>query len=67
MDPLHQYRMHQTRRQFFGDTGLRLGGLALGWLLGNGGAGAAAAGSGAAAARVHPPLDGMPHFPPRAR
>ncbi len=66
MDPLHQYRMHQTRRQFFGHTGLRLGGLALGWLLGNGASGAAA-GSGPAAARVHPPLDGMPHFPPRAR
>ena len=29
MNPLFEYHLHQTRRQFFGDAGLRLGGLAL--------------------------------------
>ena len=29
MHPLHQYQLNQTRRQFFGTSGLRLGGLAL--------------------------------------
>lgn len=54
-----------TRRNFFGDSGLRLGGLALGLLAGN------AAGPrtvhAASTTGVHPPLEGFPHFAPRAR
>ena len=34
MDPIFDYQLLQTRRQFFGQTGLRLGGLALGMLMG---------------------------------
>ena len=56
MDPIFEYNLHQTRRQFFGHTGLRLGGLALGMLAGNQAPGprpAAGPGPGAsAAARV---------------
>jgi len=61
MDPLFQHDLLQTRRQFFGSTGLRLGGLALGMLLGERSARAQAP------ARVHPPFPGLPHFPPRAK
>src|SRR5688572_20886366 len=66
MNPLFEHQLLQTRRQFFGDTGLRLGGLALAMLGGNallpGSASAAATGE-----RVHPPLPGLPHFTPKAR
>jgi hypothetical protein len=62
MDPLFQRELLQTRRQFFGSTGLRLGGLALGMLLGE-----RAAQGQAATGPVHPPLPGLPHFPPRAK
>ena len=61
MDPISEHQLLQTRRQFFGHTGLRLGGLALAHLLGN------AAAASPAAARVHPPLPGFPHFPPKAK
>ncbi len=63
MNPLFDYHLHQTRRQFFGHTGLRLGGLAMAMLAG----GRAASAQQPAPARVHPPLPGLPHFPPRAR
>ncbi len=56
--------IEQTRRQFFGHTGLRLGGLAVGMLAGNQVLKAAAA---AGSDRVHPPLLGFPHFTPKAR
>jgi hypothetical protein len=49
--------MNATRRQFFGSTGLRLGGAAMALL----------AGKAAAAERVHPPLPGYPHFKPTAK
>lgn len=69
MDPLFEYHAQQTRRQFFGNFGIRLGGAALGLLAaGRGGWGRAlaeAAGSGSA--RVHAGLPGLPHFPPRAK
>lgn len=65
MDPLFAHHLLQTRRQFFGHTGLRLGGLALAQMLG--GTFAAPAADPAAAARVHPPLPGFPHFPPKAK
>ncbi|MEZ6117948.1 MAG: DUF1501 domain-containing protein [Pirellulaceae bacterium] len=66
MNPWFEQQLQQTRRTFFGDTGLRLGGLALASL-----AGGSALPSGTAAAaggsqKVHPPLPGMPHFPPTA-
>src|SRR5262245_11371646 len=63
MNPLFEHNLHLTRRQFFGQSGLRLGGLALGMLAGN----RLESGQGAAPARVHPPLAGLPHFPPRAK
>src|ERR1041384_3289225 len=61
MNPLFEYQLHQTRRHFFGDAGLRLGGLALGMLMGN------QAAKGQQSARGHPPLAGVPHFPPKAK
>jgi hypothetical protein len=61
MQPLFDYYLHQTRRQFFGSTGLRLGGLALGMLMGQ------RAARGQTTARVHPPLPGLPHFAPKAK
>jgi uncharacterized protein (DUF1501 family) len=69
MDPLTEYHVQRTRRQFFGDAGLRFGGLALGWLMaGSGGRRLLAdAAPGAAVDRVHPPLPGMPHFAPKAK
>ncbi|MCS7045698.1 MAG: DUF1501 domain-containing protein, partial [Gemmataceae bacterium] len=62
MHPYHEYQLYQTRRQFFGSTGLRLGGLALGLLMGK-----RAVEAQPAPARVHPPLPGLPHFPPKAK
>lgn len=71
MDPLFEQQLLKTRRQFFGDAGLRFGGLALAMLMGQAGrrASAADAVAGAAATleRVHPPLPGYPHFKPRAK
>src|SRR5918992_629512 len=61
MNPLFEYHLHQTRRQFFGQTGLRLGGLALGLLAGQ------TAKATSPAPRVHPALPGLPHFPPKAK
>ena len=55
MDP----RLDLTRRQFFGSTGLRLGGVALAAL---------AADQGAhAAGKSHPALPGLPHHKPTAK
>jgi hypothetical protein len=65
MNPLIDFALQQTRRQFFGDAGLRFGGLALAWLAGEAGLNRAyAAPSGG---MVHPPLPGMPHFAPKAK
>lgn len=63
MNPLFEHQLLQTRRQFFGQTGLRLGGLALASLLGTGRSHAAAS----AASAVHPALPSMPHFPGKAK
>ncbi len=59
MDPLFEHQLLQTRRQFFGQSGLRLGGVALASMLGERAL--------AASARVHPPLPGFPHFAPKAK
>jgi hypothetical protein len=67
MDPLHQFQLHQTRRQFFGTSGLRLGGVALAWLLRDAALPAFAAAPASSTRRVHPPLPGFPHFTPKAR
>jgi hypothetical protein len=62
MNPLFESQLLQTRRQFFGQTGLRLGGVALASLLGSQASRAVAAGE-----RMQPALPGLPHFPPRAK
>ncbi|MFM8358941.1 MAG: DUF1501 domain-containing protein, partial [Verrucomicrobiota bacterium] len=64
MDPFLSRLSLHTRRQFFQGSGLRLGGLALAWLMGEDRRAQAAAG---APGRVHPALPGLPHFAPRAR
>lgn len=60
MDPYFEHQLLQTRRQFFGDTGIRLGGAALASML-------AAPGVGHAASEVHPALPGLPHFAGKAK
>jgi hypothetical protein len=62
MNPTHEHLLHLTRRQFFGSSGVRLGGLALAML-----AGQRITAAAPAADRVHPPLPGLPHFPPKAK
>ncbi|HVL11309.1 MAG TPA: DUF1501 domain-containing protein, partial [Gemmata sp.] len=62
MHPITEYNLNQTRRQFFGTTGLRLGGLAATMLA----AGRTPA-AGKPTDRVHPPLAGFPHFAPKAK
>lgn len=66
MHPCIEHQHLQTRRQFFGSTGLRLGGIALASLLAAR-AGKTAAAPTAAGSPVHPPLPGFPHFAPRAK
>jgi hypothetical protein len=63
MHPILEQQLALTRRQFFGSTGIRLGGLALALLGGR----SSAAAPTPSAQRMHPPLPGMPHFPPRAK
>jgi Protein of unknown function (DUF1501) len=58
MNPLFEYHVQQTRRQFFGSVGLSLGGLALSLCEGR---------AQQVAAPVHPALPGLPHFPPKAK
>jgi hypothetical protein len=71
MDPRIQHALSMTRRQFFGDVGLRLGGIAMASLLGDRTLRAAAApatpSADAPGHRVHPPLPGLPHRPPAAK
>ena len=65
MSPLLEYHRRQTRRQFFGDVGLRLGGIGLAMLGTQAGAGRLL--GNAAPDRVHPPLPGFPQFAPKAK
>ncbi len=62
MNPIFEYNLLQTRRQFFTGTGLRLGGLALAASLG---------GKPSARAdervRIQPALPGFPHHKPTAK
>ncbi|MBL9173181.1 MAG: DUF1501 domain-containing protein [Verrucomicrobiales bacterium] len=65
MSPLLEYQLRQTRRQFFGDVGLRLGGIGLAMLGAGGATGRLVAAT--SPERVHPPLPGLPHFAPKAK
>ena len=65
MTPIHDYQLLQTRRHFFGDCGLRFGGLALAMLMGPSAQGSRA--RAAVGGQAFPPLPGLPHFPPRAK
>lgn len=66
MDPQQEFSIAQTRRTFFGQSGLRMGNVALAMM-------AASASkpwqalAGSSADRVHSPLPGLPHFPPKAK
>ena len=62
MYPLLEHNLHLTRRQFFGNTGLRLGGLGLAYA-----AASWAKQAAAVEARMHAALPGLPHFPPKAK
>lgn len=62
MNPIFDNQLLQTRRQFFGNTGLRLGGLAMASLLASPGRSSAALGS-----EVHPGLPALPHFAGKAK
>ncbi len=59
MHPILESCFLQTRRQFFGSTGLRVGGIALASLM--------ARSSVSASDRMMPALPGFPHFPPTAK
>lgn len=63
MHPFIDHQMNLNRRQFFGQTGIRLGAVALGMS----GANALLAQQNSAPTRMHPPLPGLPHFPPKAQ
>jgi hypothetical protein len=60
MDPLQTYACDLTRRQFFGSTGIRLGGVALAML-------AAEEAARAGGSKSHPALAGFPHHKPTAK
>jgi hypothetical protein len=62
MNPLLEHEMHLTRRQFFGATGLRMGGVALAGLVSRESFGAVPRSES-----MFPPLRGFPHFPPAAK
>ena len=64
-NPLFEHQLLQTRRQFFVNVGLRMGGIAMASMMGPGLA-AQAMGS-EDPERVHPPLPGLPHFPAKAK
>lgn len=62
MNPLFDYLSNLNRRQFFGTTGIRLGSAALGLQA----ASSLLAKEGEIATRMHPPLEGLPHFAAKA-
>jgi hypothetical protein len=67
-DPFFEHQLLQTRRQFFGNSGIRMGGVALASLAGGfGSACSALANTNASSVRVHPSLPGLPHFAPKAK
>ena len=64
-DPMFDHQVLQTRRQFFGDVGLRFGGIAMASMM-TPQLNAQTIGS-VNQDRVHPPLPGLPHFPGKAK
>jgi hypothetical protein len=67
MNPLFDYQVHQTRRQFFGAAGLSLGGLGLALCDGAAQDNRPLTRLGSPRAPVHPALSGFPHFAPKAK
>ncbi|MCE9603479.1 MAG: DUF1501 domain-containing protein [Planctomycetia bacterium] len=67
MDPIFEQNLLHTRRQFFGDSGLKLGGIALALASGGMSLGAASPSPVSGQGRVHPALPGLPHFQPKAK
>src|SRR3954452_19960374 len=63
MDPLLEQQAVLTRRQFFGRSGLRMGGVALAMMAGNRAFGI----EQPAGMRMHPGLPELPHFAPKAK
>lgn len=63
MHPFDEYRQALTRRQFFGETGIRLGAIGLAASMGT----LAESRSVYGEDRMQPGLPGLPHFPPRAK
>lgn len=69
MNMISDWQLRLNRRNFFGHLGLRLGGLSVGLLAGSACRTAAASAIDQVqdgVAKVHPPLPGLPHFPPKA-
>ncbi len=64
MDPRLQYDLALSRRQFFGNSGLRMGALGLAAL---GASSPRAAHSASSNQRVHPAIPGLPHFAAKAK
>jgi len=67
MDPLFEQDLYTTRRRFFGNLGIRLGGVAMGLLAGKELLGSSARAEEPAGKRVHPALPSLPHFPAKAK
>jgi len=72
MDPRLEYELLQSRRQFFGGAGLRLGAVALAAMTGQSLASHSSFAGGIsddseATKRMNPPLKGLPHFAPKAK
>ncbi len=65
-NPLRDYLVGQTRRQFFASAGVSAGSIALSGLLGQS-AKAAAGESKNYGSGVHPSIPGLPHFPAKAK
>src|SRR2546423_2653427 len=63
MNPLLEQQLLLSRRQFFGSSGLRMGGVALAMMAGR----TFAAESVAAQQQMHPALPDLPHFAPKAK
>ena len=63
MNPLNDYLLAHTRRQFFRAAGLSAGSIALAAMNRD----AFGAPTKPGGARVHPALTGLPHFAPKAK
>jgi hypothetical protein len=63
MDPVLERQLLLSRRQFFGNSGLRMGGVAVAMMAGR----TLAADAQPASPRMHPALKGLPHFAPKAK